>query len=233
MKDPGSPVIVYARVSTAGQATEGVSLEAQEAKAKAWAVYQERTVGGVYVDAGLSGSRADNRPELAAALDAVTKTKGTLVVYSLSRLARSTRDTIDIVERLEKAGASLISLSEDINTNGAAGRMVLRLLASLAEFERDQVAERTAAAMAHKRSKLEYCGGAVPFGFNLDADGVHIVENAQEQAAIRDILALRDSDLSYRAIAAELADRGIGTRAGRPWAPKVLRGIVQRHGEAA
>lgn len=229
MKNETAPVVVYARVSTVAQAEEGVSLEAQETKAAGWAAYQGRPVAGVYVDAGISGKRADNRPELAAALDAVTKTKGTLVVYSLSRLARSTRDTLAIVERLERAGASLVSLSEDLSTTGASGRMMLRMMAVLAEFEREQLGERTAAAMATKRAKSEYCGGRVPFGFDLAADGVALVENATEQSAIADIIELRDSGLSYRAIADELAARGIATRAGRPWSPKVLRSIVQRN----
>jgi site-specific DNA recombinase len=59
---------IYCRVSTDFQATEGVSLEAQSAKAKAWCVANDYHVAEIYVDAGLSGKRADNRPELQRAL---------------------------------------------------------------------------------------------------------------------------------------------------------------------
>lgn len=93
------------------------------------------------MDAGLSGKRADNRPELQKALDAVTKCSGVLLVYSLSRLARSTKDTLAISDRLEKADADLVSLSERIDTTSAAGKMVFRMLAVLAEFERDLVSD--------------------------------------------------------------------------------------------
>ena len=94
--------IGYVRVSTAGQATEVVSLEAQRAKIEAWCLANDVQLAGLFVDAGISGKRADNRPELQTALNAVTKSKGVLVVYSLSRLARSTKDTITISEELDE-----------------------------------------------------------------------------------------------------------------------------------
>ena len=72
---------IYLRVSTTGQAIEGISLEAQEAKARAWAGVNGFTVAGVHVDAGISGKRTENRPGLQAALDEVTRTHGALVVY--------------------------------------------------------------------------------------------------------------------------------------------------------
>ena len=63
-----------------------------------------------------------------------------------------------IAERLEKAGADLVSLTEKIDTTSAAGKMVFRMLAVMAEFERDLVSERTRAAMSHKKSKGEVIG---------------------------------------------------------------------------
>ena len=115
---------IYLRVSTAGQVAEGVSLEAQEARARKWAEANGYIVAGVHCDAGISGKRAGNRPGLQSALTEVCRNKGALVVYSLSRLARSTKDAITIAERLEKAGADLVSLSEKIDTTSAAGCQV-------------------------------------------------------------------------------------------------------------
>ena len=94
----------------------------------------------------ISGKRADNRLALQEALKAVSAGKGVLIVYSLSRLARSTRDTL-----LDKSGADLVSLSEKIDTTSAAGKMVFRLLAVLNEFERDLISESATAAMARLR----------------------------------------------------------------------------------
>ena len=113
--------IAYIRVSTEGQATDGVSLEAQESKIRAWCELNDYELASTHVDAGLSGKRADNRPALQEALR-VCGQGDALVVYSLSRLARSTRDTIEIADRLNRAGTDLVSLSEKIDTTTAAAR---------------------------------------------------------------------------------------------------------------
>ncbi|MBX3328352.1 MAG: recombinase family protein, partial [Nitrospira sp.] len=83
--------IGYARVSTEGQAVDGVSLEAQQARIRAWCEANGYTLIGLHVDAGLSGCRADNRPALQASITEACKHKAALIVYSLSRLARSTK----------------------------------------------------------------------------------------------------------------------------------------------
>ena len=169
--------IGYVRVSTAEQAAEGVSLAAQRARIAAWARANDAELVDVFTDAGLSGGRADNRPGLQAALDRACSGQAALVVYSLSRLARSTRDAITISERLDTAGADLVSLSEKIDTTTAAGKMVFRMLAVLAEFERDQISERTTAAMQHKKARREYTGGEAPYGWRVAADGVSLHVN--------------------------------------------------------
>jgi DNA invertase Pin-like site-specific DNA recombinase len=171
----------------------------------------------VYVDAGISGKRADNRPELQAALDHVCRVGGVLVVYSLSRLARSTRDTITISERLEKASADLVSLSEKIDTTTAAGRMVFRMLAVLAEFERDQLAERVTMAMDHKRRKGERISRRIPYGFTLADDGVKLIPDATEQATLRTIRELRAAGATLRAIVDHLNNHLVPTKGGKPW----------------
>src|SRR3990170_126433 len=95
----------YVRVSTERQVNEGVSLEAQRERIAAWCKATDHELSKVHTDEGLSGKRADNRPGLLAALEDVCREGGVLIVYSLSRLARSTRDAIAIADRLEKAGA--------------------------------------------------------------------------------------------------------------------------------
>src|SRR5574340_1279800 len=146
-------VIGYVRVSTAEQAEGGVSLDAQQARIIAWAAANGAELLAMHVDAGISGAKAHNRPALQAAVADACKHGAALVVYSLSRLARSTKDAIVISERLSKAGADLVSLSEKIDTTSAAGKMVFRMLAVLAEFERDIISERTATAMQYKRQR--------------------------------------------------------------------------------
>jgi DNA invertase Pin-like site-specific DNA recombinase len=218
---------IYIRVSTEGQATEGVSLEAQQAKLQAWAALNDAEVIGVYQDAGISGTRED-RPGLAAAIETACKHKAALVVYSLSRLSRSTSHTIELANRLEKAGAELVSLTEKIDTSTAAGKMVFRMLATLAEFERDQIAERTKAAMNHKRSLNERIG-TVPYGSDLADDGIKLQANAAEVEAIGLINELRAAGLSLRDIANELTKRSIPTKKGNAkWSHTAIQAILTR-----
>lgn len=225
-----SAAIAYIRVSTEGQATDGVSLDAQRAKIEAWCTANDYTLAMVCVDAGISGKRADNRPQLQQALDAVCEAKGVLIVYSLSRLARSTKDTITISERLDKAGADLVSLSERIDTTSAAGKMVFRMLAVLNEFERDLISERTSAAMAHKRAKGERLG-TIPFGYDVAPDGVSLVRNEEQQKALLMIHKLREEGLTFRAIAAELDSRGIAPKTGKgAWHFGTIAQILKRPG---
>jgi site-specific DNA recombinase len=216
----------YIRVSTEGQAVEGVSLDAQRAKIHAWCELNGYTLMAVHADAGLSGGRADNRPGLQAALVDVCKQGGALVVYSLSRLARSTKDAIAISERLNKSGADLVSLSEKIDTTSAAGKMIFRLMAVMAEFERDQISERTTTAMQHLRSQGKRISGKIPYGYDLNAG--ELVENKSEQASIKVMVELHRAGLSLRQIAAELEARGISTKSGAAWSATVIRGILKR-----
>ena len=219
----------YIRVSTEGQATDGVSLDAQRAKINAWCAGNGYVLRGVHVDARLSGKRADNRPGLQAALDEVCKRGGALVVYSLSRLARSTKDALAIAERLDKAGADLVSLTERIDTSSAAGKMVFRMLAVLAEFERDLISERTSAAMAHKRANGQRVG-SIPYGFDLDADGVNLRPNETERAVITEIHDRRARGRTLQEIAIDLTERSVPTKTGRStaWSHQAVARIVNR-----
>jgi len=225
----------YVRVSTAGQADNGVSLDAQRDKIQAWCAANDYLLADMFIDAGISGKRADNRVGLQNALEAACKARGAaLVVYSLSRLARSTKDAISIAESLDRCGADLVSLSERIDTTSAAGKMVFRMLAVLAEFERDLVSERTTAALAHMKANGHRIG-TVPDGFDLADDGTTLVPNDSEQAVIAEIRAMRKLGMRLRSIAAELSERGIPTKQGRSvaWSVQSVWRLVKRSTHAA
>lgn len=218
--------IGYVRVSTSGQADEGVSLSAQRERITAYCAANGIELAAIYEDAGISGKSAHNRPALTAALDDVCKRRGVLVTYSLSRLARSTKDTIAIAERLERAGADLVSLSEKLDTTSAAGKMLFRMMAVFAEFERDVIAERTRTAMAHKKNRGERCG-QVPFGFRLGSDGVTLERDDQEQMVISLVNELRRRGQTIKQIANELTVRNIVTKSGKTkWHPTQISRIL-------
>ncbi len=217
-------VIGYIRVSTQGQADKGVSLEARRAKIEAWCNWNDGELVAVFEDAGISGGGMAKRDGLQDALKATTKGMA-LVAYSISRLARNTKDMLDIAERLEKKGADLVSLSERIDTTTASGRMIFRMLAVLAEFEKEQIGERTRMALAHKKANGEaYCGA--PFGF--DAIAGRLVAVKKESAIVADILKLRESGASLADIANSLNDKGIEGKRGGKWFPSTVRYLIQR-----
>lgn len=216
--------IGYIRVSTEQQADEGISLEAQRAKISAWCTANDYELVGIEVDAGISGKAMDKRQGLQNAMAAVKKDMA-LVVYSLSRLARSTKDTLIISEKLDKAGADLVSLSERIDTSGAAGKMMFRMLAVLAEFERDVISERTTMALAHKKAAGEKYA-PVPFGYREIEGRLEKVE--AEALVVTEVIRRRAGGETLQSIADSLNDRGIKGKRGGKWHPYTIKYMIDR-----
>ncbi len=206
--------IGYVRVSTQAQVDAGVSLDAQEAKIRAYAELYDVELVEVIVDAGVSAKTLD-RPGLTKALGMLRAGKAdALLVVKLDRLTRSVRDLGELVERHFAPGkAALLSVGEQIDTRSAAGRLVLNVLASVSQWEREAIGERTAAAMAHKAACGEYIGGEAPYGYAVH-DGKLVALDA-EQAVIREASRLREAGLSLRAVAAELDRAGLRARNGK------------------
>ncbi len=223
---PGRIAIGYVRVSTEGQAENGVSLAAQRERIKAWAEANGFTLASVHVDEGISGGKLTNRPAAQKAIAEACKRKAALAVYSLSRLCRSTKDAIDVSERLSRAGADLVSLSEAIDTTTAAGKMVFRMLAVLAEFERDLVSERTTMALRHLKHQNRRVGRWLPYGYDLDADGEHLRENPTEQQTAAMIRQWHETGRSMRAIADDLNGQGVPAKQGGRWSHVAVWRVV-------
>lgn len=225
------PVAIgYVRCSTQEQSVSGLGLDAQRDRITAWCVANGYQLERVFTDAGLSGKRADNRPGLREALSSVSEHEGgALIVYSLSRLARSTKDAIAIAERLKKSGADLVSLSERIDTTSAAGKMVFRMLAVLAEFERDLVSERTYAALSVKRAKGQRIG-TVPYGYGLADDGETLLTCPREQRVIAIMQRMRHRGDSFERIASRLTSFGIPTKTSRSaqWTQQAVNSVLRR-----
>ncbi len=206
--------IGYIRVSTQSQATEGVSMEAQQAKIKAWCDINDYELVAVYEDSGISGKTLKGRDGLLNAIEA-TKQGYALVTYSMSRISRSIMDMIGIGDKLNKRGADLVSLTEKIDTTTAAGKMVFNMLAVMNQFERDQCSERTAAALQHLKAQGKRVG-SIPHGYKLGNDN-NLVPNEVEQEMLLLVRKLKKQGMSLRKISAELARRGTFNRNNRPF----------------
>lgn len=221
----GTKAVAYIRVSTDKQADAGQSLEAQKAKVEAYAALYELELVEVVIDAGAS-AKSLSRPGLVRALAMLKSGEAeALLVVKLDRLTRSVRDLGELVERYFASGkAALLSVSEQIDTRSAGGRLVLNVLASVSQWEREAIGERTAAVMQFKAAAGEYTGGQAPYGFKVEAG--ELVAVAGEQAVLAAAREARASGLSLRAIARALGARGFMTRAGKPFAAVQVARLV-------
>jgi site-specific DNA recombinase len=208
--------IGYVRVSTEKQADFGVSLEAQTEKVRAMAVVQGAELAEVIIDAGES-AKSLNRPGMVRLLSLVDAgAVDVVIVAKLDRLTRSVKDLAELLERFTRRGVSLVSVAESLDTGTAAGRLVLNIMVSVSQWEREAIGERTRDAMHHKQSKGERVG-TVPFGYRLAADGLHLEADSAEQGILSRIRELNAAGYTTRRIADELNRQGCTTRRGTAW----------------
>jgi len=211
--------IAYIRVSTEEQATDGVSLKAQRAKVEAYANLYDIELVAVLEDAGQS-AKSLNRPGLQKAIAMLKTGKADgLLIAKLDRLSRSVSDWNRLIDGFfgEKAGKQLWSVADSIDTTTAAGRLVLNVLMSVAQWERETIGERTATALQYKKSMGERISGKIPFGFDLAEDGKTLTRNETEQTIIERIHNLKAKGFSLRKIAGALNQEGIPSKERKRW----------------
>ena len=214
-------VIAYVRVSTENQADKGHSLEAQRDQIESYVKTYGYVLVDVVVDAGVSASSLD-RPGLRTALSALDEGRAdALLVTKLDRLTRSVRDLGTLVERYFIQRFHLMSVGEHVDTSSAGGRLVLNVLMSVAQWEREAAAERTVQVMKHLKTQGKFTGGWPQYGYYADEEGT-LREEPEEQAIILRAKALREEGLSLRGIAAQLP----ANRNGRTFDPKQIERML-------
>ncbi|OFV66504.1 MAG: integrase [Candidatus Syntrophoarchaeum butanivorans] len=172
------------RVSTEEQASTGVSLAAQKQKLEEYCKFNDWTVVGEYVDAGVSGSTL-NRPQLQKLIkDCKNDLIDVLLVYKLDRLSRSLRDIILTIDELRSYGVDFVSLTEQIDTTTPVGKLMFHIIGAFAEFERDIIRQRVIFGM-DKRAKDGYVQYKPPFGYRIEDKKLVVVE--EEAEVVRDI----------------------------------------------
>ena len=218
-------IVAYCRVSHAEQAENGLSLDVQQSRLRAYAEATGRSLGSVYVDAGVSAGSM-RRPELRKLLDdAKAGRVEAVLVTKLDRLSRNLADLLEMVRLFDRHRVALISTSETIDTGGAAGRMMLQLLGVFAEFERGRTSERIRDVLSERRLQRKIYSRAVPFGFKRS--GNDLVRDAQQQAALGEARSMQSSGASYRQIAARMTELRVTTNSGgRRWYPETVRQVL-------
>lgn len=216
--------VAYIRVSTEDQARESVSLDTQRAKIAAYAAAYDFKVAEFVRDAGES-AKTLKRPGVARIFESVKHGEiDRIVVAKLDRLTRSVRDLADVIDLCAKHNVALVSVGETLDTSSAAGRMVVNMLATVAQWEREAIAERTSDALAEKRrSGSAY--GPTPFGYVRR--GTDLIPDAREQCALRDAIRMDRAGKSFRQIAAMLTERGLKPKRGKAWHASSVRKMLR------
>jgi DNA invertase Pin-like site-specific DNA recombinase len=204
----------YVRVSTEEQGRSGAGLAAQRKAIRKAAEYHRWELVELFEDVA-SGKSTNGRPGLGAALDCLRShgCADVLVVSKLDRLSRSVADFARMMETARKDGWSLVALDLGLDTTTPTGEMIANVMASLAQWERRLIGERTAAALATKRDQ-----------------GVRLGRPAQVPADVRRaILRARKAGRSYRAIAETLNAKGTPTgQRGARWYASTVRAVELR-----
>jgi len=218
----------YIRVSTEEQARTGISLDAQEAKTRAYAEAKDLRLVEVVRDEGSSGKDL-KRPGLQRLIEICTAGKvDAVVVVKLDRLSRRTRDLLRLVEDVFiKKGVELHSVNESLDTSTPHGRFVLTLFGALAQMEREVISDRTKDALAHKRANRQPTGHP-PYGYSANGKRNRLVPVPEELAVVSEILRRWRSGMTYRAIAAKLNANGVCAKQGGRWHHTSVSKVVQR-----
>jgi site-specific DNA recombinase len=186
---------IYTRKSSEeGLEQEFNSLDAQRESGEAYVKSQasEGWVGVAdrYDDGGYSGGNVE-RPALKRLLADIEAGKiDCVVVYKVDRLSRSLLDFARMMESFEKRNVSFVSVTQQFNTATSMGRLVLNVLLSFAQFEREIISERTRDKIAATRRKGKWAGGHPVLGYDIDPNGLRLVVNAEEAQCVREIFDL-------------------------------------------
>lgn len=221
-------VVIYTRVSTQDQAREGISLAAQEERLRAYVKAKGWTLVAVEMDDGYSAKDL-KRPAMERVLSMVEGEEGDAVlIFELDSLTRSVSDLNQMVALFDRRGVALVSLAESLDATTATGRLMMNLLASVSQWERELTGERTQEAMAYLRKQRKVSCSAV-FGFNRCGD--RLEEDAEELRTLERMCELRSRGLSYERIAERLNESGVPTKNGGRWWPQTVRRILVRVNE--
>jgi len=140
-----------------------------------------------YDDGGFTGGNMD-RPALKRLMADIEAGKvDIVVVYKVDRLSRSLLDFTKIMETFDRYGVSFVSVTQQFNTTTSMGRLMLNVLLSFAQFEREIISERTRDKMAAARRKGKYVGGAPVLGYDIDRGASRLVVNRRESVHVRRI----------------------------------------------
>lgn len=203
-------VYTYTRVSTTMQ-IDGYSLDAQKARMKAFADYNEYEIAGEYEDAGKSGKSIEGRADFNRMMDDIKSNKdgvAFVLVFKLSRFGGNAADVLSTLQIMQDFGVNLICVEDGIDSSKDAGKLMISVLSAVAEIERENIRVQTMEGRIQKAREGRWNGGFAPYGYQLVSGNLEI--NEEEAVAIRVIFEQYvNTDIGANGIAKYLENHGI------------------------
>ena len=203
-------VYTYTRVSTAMQ-IDGYSLDAQKARMKAFADYNDYEIVGIYEDAGKSGKSIEGRMEFNRMMEDIKAGKDGIsfvLVFKLSRFGRNAADVLSTLQIMQDFGVNLVCVEDGIDSSKDAGKLMISVLSAVAEIERENIRVQTMEGRIQKAREGKWNGGFAPYGYQLTDGKLQI--NEEEAAAIRIIFdQYVNTDIGANGVAKYLENHGI------------------------
>jgi site-specific DNA recombinase len=217
----------YVRVSTDEQASTGVSLDAQEDRIRAFCIAKEWELVSVVRDEGRSAKnlKRDGLQVILNQCKQKNRSFNTVIVTKLDRLTRSVTDLGYLNKFFQKHKIAFTSIDENVDTSSATGELYLNIVASISQWERKKIGERTKEALAFKKSRGERVG-TIPYGYRFGDDGKTLIKVEEGQLGLTKIKRLRDESLSCRRVAEALNREGVRAKSGGQWYAKTVRGVL-------
>jgi site-specific DNA recombinase len=221
----------YIRVSTDEQAESGYGLQTQRERIagaltmKGWTLYKE------YEDGGQSGGKLD-RPALQEMLEDINAGRiQAVVVFKLDRLSRSVRDTVELIEdKFKPLNVELFSVSESLDLNSPTGQLMVNILSSFAQYERDVITARLSGGRKTKARTGGYAGGNPAIGYTTERGKKTLFADKDKADTVRRVFALNADGMKLQQIADQLNAEGHTTKQGARFTPTQVMRILNRRG---
>lgn len=219
-------VAIYTRVSTDEQAKEGFSIGAQKERLRSFCASQpDWNIEKEYVEEGWSAKNI-HRPQMQQMLKDLNKNKFDIVlVYRLDRLTRSVLDLYELLKVFDENNVSFKSATEVYDTSTAMGRLFITLVAALAQWERENLAERVKFGMEQMLEEGKRAGSKSNFGYRFDKDfNCEIID--EEATAVRLMYQMYLDGYGFRAIADKMDELGVKPIRSKSWNFNTIKAIL-------